>query len=387
MHCNLSGFRFWCTVSLESAMKSTERPRLKYEELAATLREKVTPLSSGSRLPSVRGLMKRYRVSLQTVNAALNILEKENLIVTRQGSGSYVSEYRQVKLIALHRSRHPSAFEDEKEESLRTAFQSKGWHLETRRHDGLSLDFGANLVPESKACAHIVMQDLTHLKQSLIDQLAQQNVPVMIFGRESESGNVDYITSNEPLAISLLIKHLRSLGHHHIAMLVNEPSVYHEIAKRTQSFVEILELLDLPPGIIIDCGTQPGQRSAHAAHTGLKQYIQGLRGAPLPFSAMIVTSSSGGFGALRAFHECGIRIPEACSVVSFGAEAQNTLSIPSLTDAGTPIGMFGKWVVDLLQKRFDGDPAPAQGFRLPVELTVRESTCRMAQIKQLSTTA
>lgn len=357
-------------------MKKPDRPRLKYEELAATLREKITPLSSGSRLPSVRGLMKRYRVSLQTVNAALNILEKEKLIVTRQGSGSYVSEYRQVKLIALHRSLHPSAFEDEKEESLRVAFQSKGWHLETRRHDGMLLDFGANLVPEGKACAHIVMQDLTHLKQSLINQLAHQKVPIMIFGRESETGTVDYITSNEPLALSLLIKHLRSLGHRDIAMLVNEPSVYHEIAKRTQSFVEILELLDLPPGIIIDCGTQPGQRSAHAAHTGLKQYIQGLKGNPLPFTAMIVTSSSGGFGALRAFHEYGIRIPEECSVVSFGAEAQNALSIPSLTDAGTPIGMFGQWVVDLLQKRFDGDPAPAQGFRLPVELTVRESTCQ-----------
>lgn len=356
-------------------MKSTDRPLLKYEELAATLREKVTPLSSGSRLPSVRSLMKRYRVSLQTVNAALKILEDENLIVTRQGSGSYVSEYRQIKHIALHRSLHPSAFEDEKEESLRAAFQKKGWHLGTRRHDGLQLDFGANLVPEGKACAHIIMQDLAHLKQSLIDQLSQQNVPIIIFGRESETGTVDSITSNDPLALSLLIKHLRSLGHRHIALLVNEPSVYYEIAKRTQSFVEILELLDLPPGIIIDCNTQPGQRSAHSAHSGLKQYIDGLNGAPLPFTALIVTSSSGGFGALRAFHECGIRIPEQCSVASFGAEGQNALSIPSLTDAGTPIGMFGKWIVDLLEKRFNGDPTPVQGFRLPVELTVRESTC------------
>jgi len=347
---------------------------LKYQELAETLRKKVLTLTSGSRLPSVRSLMKRYSVSLQTVNAALKILEKENLIVTRQGSGTYVSDHRPVRLIALHRTRHPSIYEDEKEDSMKRAIKAAGWHLDTRRHDIFQQDPEVYLVPEAKACAHVVMQDIAHFKLPLLEQLSQQDVPVLILGRESGALDLDFVTSNDRMILTQLIKHLRSLGHRHIASLVNEPSVYHEIKERTRAFGEIMEMMDLPPGIVIDCHTEPGQSSVHAAHRGLKEYLAGLGDQSLPFSALIVSSRAGGIGALRAFYECGICVPEECSVACQGAEEENAMSIPSLTDAGTLIELWGEWVVKVLKQRLDENPSPTIGYQLPVQLTEREST-------------
>jgi DNA-binding transcriptional MocR family regulator len=60
--------------------------------LAARLREQVTALGPGARLPSSRELMERHRVSPVTVSRALAMLAAEGVVVTRPGSGTYVAE-------------------------------------------------------------------------------------------------------------------------------------------------------------------------------------------------------------------------------------------------------------------------------------------------------
>lgn len=347
-----------------------ENTRCKYEELADTLRKKVTLMASGARLPSVRSLMKRYNLSLQTVNAALKKLEEENLISPKRGSGIYVSDSRMVKFILLHRSRHPSPYEDLKENVLHRAITAAGWHLVISRHEAIVED-DPSLFPEPKACAHLVTQDLANLKLGLLHQLLQQKVPVIVLDRESELHGLDHISSNDQQMFILLIKKLRNLGHLHFAMLVNEPE-YKEVQRRKQLFLEVLEMLDLPPGIAIECHTQPGQQSSKMAYQGLKTYVE-ERGGDLPFTALIVASTAGGAGALRAFYEMKIKVPEQCSVAICGYDTENALCIPSLTDAGTPPELWGEGVVRLLNQRFNQDLTPSLGVKLPVELTLRES--------------
>jgi DNA-binding transcriptional MocR family regulator len=60
--------------------------------LATSLRDEVTRLRAGDRLPSSRTLTERYKVSPVTVSRALSALSAEGLIVTRPGSGTYVAE-------------------------------------------------------------------------------------------------------------------------------------------------------------------------------------------------------------------------------------------------------------------------------------------------------
>jgi DNA-binding GntR family transcriptional regulator len=56
--------------------------------LATRLRDEVTRLRAGDRLPSSRTLTERYKVSPVTVSRALSTLSAEGLIVTRPGSGT-----------------------------------------------------------------------------------------------------------------------------------------------------------------------------------------------------------------------------------------------------------------------------------------------------------
>ena len=66
----------------------------KYEQLASILRSEVQQIlrQGGSKLATEAELSQRYHMSRQTVRHALKLLEEENLIERRQGSGSYIRQ-------------------------------------------------------------------------------------------------------------------------------------------------------------------------------------------------------------------------------------------------------------------------------------------------------
>ena len=62
------------------------------ERIAADLRRRVTLLSPGARLASVRELSTEYAASPVTVHRAMAQLAREGRVVTRPGDGTYVAE-------------------------------------------------------------------------------------------------------------------------------------------------------------------------------------------------------------------------------------------------------------------------------------------------------
>lgn len=66
----------------------------KYKLLAETLRQKILEniYQPGSKLPSESELQKQFALSRQTVRNALELLEKQGFVRSRQGSGTYVAD-------------------------------------------------------------------------------------------------------------------------------------------------------------------------------------------------------------------------------------------------------------------------------------------------------
>lgn len=67
-------------------------PRPTSQQIATVLRAAIQTrkLQPGDRLPSQNELAERFEVARETVKAALRVLREERLVVTRQGSGSFV---------------------------------------------------------------------------------------------------------------------------------------------------------------------------------------------------------------------------------------------------------------------------------------------------------
>ena len=342
----------------------------KHEALAGVLRQKIAGSAAGFRLPSLRALMKQYDVSLPTVSATLRKLKSEGLIVIKRGSGIYVSAQQATKSVAFHRPLSPSKNLDVREAVLLQAILGERWRFFTRRH-AFTHEEKSSLIAEPPASAHIVTPDLLDGNLSFLTQIREQNVPIIILGREAGAMGFDHIASDDQQMMHLLIRHLHGLGHQDFALLINEPHFF-EIQQRIGFFLEYLDMLGLPSGTVIDCRAEQGEKSSMMAYHGLLAHVQG-RGRPR-FTALIVVSAAGGLGALRALHETGIRVPDQCSVACHGKESENMLSIPALTETGSDTAVWGSGVVRMLKQRFAGVKSPPFGMKLPAQLTVREST-------------
>jgi len=342
----------------------------KYEYLAGALREKVANSPQGERLPSVRALMKRYGMSMQTVTKTLRMLAEEGRIEMRQGSGIYVQPSPQQKFIEFHHGLYPSRNLEMKKRSLDLAFSAMNWKLITQRHD---TNYDApDSRPSNSVCAHIVMGDLISQGIPFFKMLLEGPQPVVSLGREAESFGIDYVTGNDVQTVSLVVRHLYDFGHRKIAFLMNESDCY-EVRQQRQIIASVCEGLGLGAPLFIECNAPLTEKTIFQAWAGLRGYLES-HSAPYAFTALVTSSAQGSLGALRALSEFGLNVPSQCSVASLGAEEEHRIYLPSVTDAGMRVEAWGVGVAQILTQRFENPLSPPIGMRLQSQLNIREST-------------
>lgn len=99
--------------------------------------------------------------------------------------------------------------------------------------------------------------------------------------------------------------------------------------------------------------------------------LQVLALDPRP-TAVFASSDQIALGALRAFHEAGVRVPEDIAIVSFDDSPDALYSWPPLTSVRQPVSMMADEAVARL---LDEGPTFEQHFhQFPVELAVRASS-------------
>ena len=91
-------------------------------------------------------------------------------------------------------------------------------------------------------------------------------------------------------------------------------------------------------------------------------------------TAVFATNDLIAFGAMRGFHELGVRVPDEVALVGFQGVELGRLTIPSLTTVELGASDLGRLGAEILFGLLDGE-LPAQHERvLPVRLVVRESS-------------
>ena len=82
------------------------------------------------------------------------------------------------------------------------------------------------------------------------------------------------------------------------------------------------------------------------------------------------------FGAIRAFQECGLSVPQAVSVIGFDDIWGSAYHIPALTTIRQPLRRMGALAAETLLERIadvDNNDYPRR-LEIEPELVVREST-------------
>jgi LacI family transcriptional regulator len=191
-------------------------------------------------------------------------------------------------------------------------------------------------------------------------------VPLVFIDRILGVGNFDSVMVDNIGGSKLAVEHLVAAGHHRIA-LIGGPLDTSPGRERHVGFVDAMEDRGLPVQddyvVISDFRERGGYQAALT-----------LAAIQPPPTAVVVGNNLMSIGALKAFHDVGLALPDDLSMIGFDDFALSELITPPLTVVSRPMEEQGVLAMRLLADRLSRRPHRlAQHLVMDVHLVIRGS--------------
>jgi LacI family transcriptional regulator len=108
-------------------------------------------------------------------------------------------------------------------------------------------------------------------------------------------------------------------------------------------------------------------------------YAKQLLARKKPFTALFAYNDISAIGAIRAFQEEGLRVPNDISVVGFDDIQWAAFNTPSLTTVRQPLGKMGEIAAETIINKIENDREHPSEIAIEPTLVVRESTAPPAK--------
>ncbi len=324
--------------NLDSTVKSL---RAIGRELGLTLHEQVrrhlrtlleNNFADGERFFSERELIDQLKVSQPTVRRALADLASEGLLDRGVGRGTFVRKSVRDRSIGIFVPKIDSFLQLATVSTLGNlcAEQDIGFHLYHLR-PSRPIKEACEVLKRSPREERILFNGTTTDDTwNLYHELEKRGYRSLYIGStEGYPGNS--VSTDHQLGAELAVSHLTSLGHEHIAFIVNEPLSLQSIAIRLNTIRQIVERDKLKHVTIHDCKTPAWGDSFAAAYDKMEEV---LALSPRP-TAICPLSGAGCWAALRYLNKIGIAVPDEISLFAFDDSPFSQQIYPSLTSLST----------------------------------------------------
>ncbi len=200
----------------------------------------------------------------------------------------------------------------------------------------------------------------------------QVSVPIVSISGHQNMDGVTNIQLNHKQAAYLALKHLADLGHRRIAFMKGQE----QTVDTDHRWQEIMETacafgLEVHPELLIKL--TENSWSPALGYCPVKTLLSRTRN----FTALFAFNDIAAFGAIRALHEAGLRVPQDVSVIGFDDVLSAPFGIPSLTTIRQPLRAMGQAGAEALLNRINDPKAPyAPQLIMEPELVIRESTAK-----------
>lgn len=203
------------------------------------------------------------------------------------------------------------------------------------------------------------------------DALVEFNkrVPTFAVGFEMQSAADRWIGVNNERAAFNATQHLIDLGHRRIVHITGIAN-HNDAIRRLEGYQRALREseIEIDPELICD-GRFDGQSGYDAITSLLKKGKK--------FTAVFAANDVCAMGAMLALSRQSLSVPADVSVIGFDDQAEASFTMPPLTTVRQPATEMG--VVAAIAMVAMINKKPYKLPRLPVEVTVRESTARAKQ--------
>jgi DNA-binding LacI/PurR family transcriptional regulator len=191
---------------------------------------------------------------------------------------------------------------------------------------------------------------------------------VAVPGHKKVKGVTNIVLDHHRAAF-LALNHLKDLSHDHIAVLKGNP-LSSDSQDRFDAICEVAKQLGIAidPELTIDIDID--DPTPQLGYPFAKRLLARKR----PFTALFAYNDISAIGAIRAFQEQGLRVPQDISVMGFDDIPGAAFHMPSLTTVRQPLNRMGQVAAQCLLDRIEGKQEYPPEIAIEPELIVREST-------------
>lgn len=193
-------------------------------------------------------------------------------------------------------------------------------------------------------------------------------IPVVVLSGPPRGDRYDHVTVSNTEAMTELTRLVLAQSGGSVPAFLAGPADSPDGAQRWQGFSDAIAEAGIPIDDVVvvrgDFTRASGRRAAE------ELMANGLPGA------LVSANDQMALGALDAFRAAGVRVPEDLLVTGFDGIDAAALSHPRLTTVRQPMIELGRAAVQVLVNRLERPDADPIFVRLPLEITLRESSQR-----------
>lgn len=198
-----------------------------------------------------------------------------------------------------------------------------------------------------------------------LNELRQAGIPIILLDRVVKHVDVDAIKVDNEHGAFEAVTHLIDLGYRRIATIAGSRHLTTG-RERYQGYRSALEAADIP---LNEKWVKFGNFKTETGYDLARELMQD----PEPPDAIFVANNLMSLGALRAFREQSIRVPEDVAIVGFDDLPWSGELYAPLTAVSQPTYELGKEAVNLLLGRLANPDSPVRTVVLQPRLIIRES--------------
>lgn len=249
----------------------------------------------------------------------------------------------------------------------------RGVHQTSRERHFIPLIFGANHDEQlesyylqeliKRAVDGLIIASASITGEAIDNILKKNGIPYLLIDQNG-GPSVDRIRVDDEQGGQLAARHLLTLGHQRIVVVMPEHPTQN-LRIRLAGFKAQLVDQQIPladSAVITSPMTKLGGYQATAAV--LAQHP----------TAVFAINDETALGLMRGLHEQGVRVPDDISVLGYDDIDLDEYVVPKLTTIHQPVVTMGQQATELLINRVQNQRQPAQMVDLPVVLKQREST-------------
>jgi LacI family transcriptional regulator len=197
-------------------------------------------------------------------------------------------------------------------------------------------------------------------------------IPIVAVSGEHDVEGVSTVKLNHNRAAVLALEYLKQQGHSSIAFIKGQPFSSDTFVRwqAIENEAYVLGLRVRPELVAQLEGDSPSPELGYVAARQL--LASGHR-----FSALFAFNDVSAIGAIRAFREAGLLVPDDVSVIGFDDIYNAAFFSPALTTIRQPLKEMGRLAAEMVLKRISGGAGSRYAKALVVEpeLVIRQSTC------------